>query len=136
MIGDRARIAELRVRDRMPWVRLISVLSGLWLLFACGLYSCGGAEQSTTQPVVTVKGYYSLSSEQVRKGHPVRIEGVVVYSDKKWRLFWMRGATGVLFRELPEGFDPPPARTKVILIGKTALIDGRRTIVDLKIDPI
>lgn len=84
-------------------------------------------------PIIdTAARYYGMSSEQVRQGYPVRIEGVVLYSDSSWRLLWMSDQTGTLFHYLPKVTPLPRPRYRALLTGRTALINGAQKLVDVK----
>jgi hypothetical protein len=91
------------------------------------------AEPPTLPTIDTVGRFHALSGEQIRAGYPVRIEGVVVYSDPKWKLLWLRDDTGMLFQQPPVSTELPQAKSKVVMTGRTALVEGRHKIADLKV---
>jgi PAS domain S-box-containing protein len=105
------------------------------LLFS---WSVRAATSKAPLPTVsTVQGYYDLSSEDARRGLPVRIEGVVIYSDSSWNLLWVRGESGVLFQAPPDGAILPAAGTRVIVTGTTLIAKkGAHGIEDLKLAEI
>tara|TARA_Y100001934_G_scaffold282716_1_gene397900 strand:+ start:522 stop:1628 length:1107 start_codon:yes stop_codon:yes gene_type:complete len=120
----------------MPWLRFISAILGLGFAMTAQVPCFGADTVAEPSAITTVEAYYSLDSDEVRRAHPIRLEGVVTYSDNEWGLFWIQDTTGVLFIELPDTFDSTPSSSKVILTGRTALIDGKRRLNDLKIKSI
>ncbi len=88
---------------------------------------------ATRDVIPSVERFYGLSDEEARDGRPVHIEGVVLYSDPAWQLFWLQDETGRLFLPISPDTKAPLARTRAIVTGKTTLANGVRTITDLKI---
>lgn len=98
--------------------------------------STSGAALEKRAPLPTIDSvarFYGLTGDEIRQGYPVRIEGVVVYSDANWRLFWLRGDSGTLFQQIPKGLKLPPAKTRAVVTGRTALIDGAHRIANLEV---
>jgi len=106
------------------------------LLALALISSASGAAPEIRAPLPTIDSvarFYGLSGDEIRQGYPVRIEGVVVYSDANWRLFWLRGDSGTLFQQVPPGMKLPPAKTRAIVTGRTTLIDGAHRIANLDV---
>ena len=118
--------------------RICSLLSAaIVLLVSATGTSQGDPDQDAARIVVhSVERFQSLTSEDALDGHPVHIEGVVLYSDPDWGLFWLEDETERLFLRIAKGAAVPPARTRAVVTGRTTVTEGKVRIADLSIRQI
>lgn len=82
----------------------------------------------------SIAQFFRLSSERARESLPVRMEGMVLYSDSHGRFLWFKNGDNRLYLALPEDVPLPPARKRVLLTGKTALVDGSARITEMNFE--
>lgn len=84
-------------------------------------------------PVIdTTSRFFSLTAEQTESGYPVRLEGVVLYSDPVWGMIWIQDETGIIYQSTPRKQVLPPARTRVVATGRTAMQGSGPVIANLE----
>ena len=108
---------------------LPKTLIALWLL---GPLTTSQSATLGLPTIDSIARFQSLSSEEYRRSYPVRIEGVVLYSDPEWRLLWIANGSSVFFQSTPVTPDLPPPGSRIALSGQTKLINGRPKIGNLK----
>lgn len=104
-----------------------------------GILASPAADSASRQtlPVIdTISRFYGLTADQMEQGYPVRLEGVVLYSDSRWKMIWFRDAAAVAFQALPDERELPPARTRAVFTGRTAMKDGEYLIEELGIQTL
>ena len=104
------------------------------------LTSSIAAAQDTTGPatstevITSTERYYGLKNRESPESHMIHIEGIVLYSDPAWNLFWLKDSTGRLFLSIPSDLKVPAAGTKAVVKGTVTVADNRMKIDDLAIE--
>lgn len=105
---------ETRARS---WRAAFPLVLGL-----CGLASTplGAAEESADSPLPTltkITAVRNLSPEEAARPHPLRVEGVITYSEPNWRIAFVQDDSVGLFVNIPSGVSRPPTGARVVING-------------------
>lgn len=92
----------------------------LILLAIAGLTSCGRVPDDSRTVLTSVLQVRQLSANEAARGLPVRIQGILTYSDRLSSDCFIQDATGGLRVTLASG-TPPRAGSKVEVAGLTAI---------------
>lgn len=105
----------------------------LFVFYLCN--NCVGQDltSKSRQVVHSVERFYALSKDEAEEGLPVRIEGVVLYSDPAWGLLWVTDETGRLYQQVSAEESLVPAGSSVLISGKTSYAGNCPTIESLRV---
>lgn len=70
------------------------------------------------------------------RGHPVRLEGIVLYADAEWAMLFFQDETGILFLPPPREATDPAGGRRVRLTGLTAIEGQERRIRNLRLEDL
>jgi PAS domain S-box-containing protein len=85
-------------------------------------------------PIASVLQFYSVPIEEFAQGLPVRLEGVVLYEDPDWRLFYLQDETGATFLEPSGDLNGCRAGDRVRVTGTTSLSGNYRRIAQMYVE--
>ena len=105
----------------------------LFVQFLCNNCVSQEITGKSRQVVHSIERFYALSEEEALEGRPVRIEGVVLYSDPAWGLLWVTDETGRLFQQVSANESLVPAGSSVLVSGKTSYAGNCPTIESLRV---
>jgi signal transduction histidine kinase len=109
---------------RIPWATFL-----VWLVPVIGQIQLKAADGSSAMVYTNALAVHRLSREESALAHPVRLKGVVTYSDPQWSLLFVRDDTAGVFLSLTGG-TYPTNKELVEIMGRTAdggflpLVDG------------
>ncbi|MCX7865848.1 MAG: ATP-binding protein [Limisphaera sp.] len=96
-----------------------------------------GSPGPSPLPLVnSVVQFYSLPPDQMARGHPVRMEGLLLYADAEWAMLLFQDETGILFLPPPRHLTDLMGGRQVRLTGVTAVEGEARHIRDLRVEDL
>jgi hypothetical protein len=93
-----------------------------------------GNGPNSPAPITSVLQFYSVPVEEFAQGLPVRLEGVVLYEDPDWRLFFFQDETGATFLEPTGDLNGCRAGDRVRVTGTTSLSGNYRRIAQMHVE--
>ena len=127
----RIRASTHAPMKRCWWIVLAPALSA-WLggrLLCPSLWSA-----SSEVPITSVAQFWSVPTTDFARGLPVQLEGVVLYEDPEWHLFFFQDDTGVSYFTPPDDLGGCKAGDRVRITGTTALVGTDRRITGMQVE--
>lgn len=116
---------------RRWWILLALALS-TWLGGSPHGFSLWSAPSDV--PITSVAQFWSAPTTDFARGLPVQLEGVVLYEDPEWHLFYFQDDTGVSYFRPPADLDGCKAGDRVRIRGTTALVGTDRRIAGMQVE--
>ncbi|MEM7557588.1 MAG: PAS domain-containing protein, partial [Planctomycetota bacterium] len=108
----------------------------LFVLLLCNNCVSQDLTSKSRQVVHSIERFYALSEEEAKEGRPVRIEGVVLYSDPAWGLLWVTDETGRLYQQISSNELLVRPGASVLISGKTSYAGNCPTIKELSVSQL